>query len=100
MYNIGALYAEGRGVERDLVKCAEWLNKAALLGEVTAQFNLANMYYLGKGVERDLDKAAMWYSLAKEQGHRNAGRFLKHLEDHQDILELDSNFTIRLIPER
>ncbi len=100
MYNIGALYAEGRGVERDLVKCAEWLTKAALLGEATAQFNLGNMYYLGKGVERDLDKAAMWYELAKQQEHRNAARFLKHLEDHQDILELDSNFTIRLIPER
>lgn len=99
-YNIGALYAEGRGVERDLLKCAEWLTKAALQGEATAQFNLGNMYYLGKGVARDLDQAAMWYSLAKEQGHRNAARFLTHLEQHQDIVELDSNFTIRLIPEK
>lgn len=97
MYNIGALYAEGRGVERDLHKCAEWLTKAALLGETTAQFNLGNMYYLGKGVDRDLVEAEKWYRLAEEKGHRNAKRFRKHLLEHLDIAELDSNFVIRLI---
>ena len=71
-----------------------------MLGEATAQFNLGNMYFLGKGTERDLDKAAMWYGLAKNQGHRNAERFLSLLEEKQEIAELDSNFTVRLIPER
>ena len=93
------MYAEGRGVERDYQKCAEWLIKAALQGEVAAQFNLGNLYFFGKGVERDLDKAAMWYVLAKEQGHQKAAAFLNQLEKHQDITELDTNFVIDLIPE-
>ena len=57
------------------------------------------MYYLGKGVERDLEKAAMWYGLAMEQGHRNAKKFLSHLEQHMDIMELDSSFVIHLTSE-
>ena len=57
------------------------------------------MYYLGKGVERDLFKAEMWYRMAEEKGHRNAKRFREHLEQHLDIVELDSNFAVHLIPE-
>lgn len=57
------------------------------------------LYYLGKGVKRDLLEAEMWYRLAAEQGHDNANKFLKYLEQQIGIVELDSNFVIRLIPD-
>ena len=98
-YNLGALYAEGRGVERDLEKCAEWLTKSAHQGLATAQFNLGNMYYLGKGVDKDWDKAKMWYGLARNQGHRMAEQFLERLEQEQNIAELDTNFSVKLISD-
>ena len=86
-------------MERDLVKSAEWLTKSAMQGEAKAQFNLGNMYYIGRGVEQDLEKAQKWYRMAMDQGHRNARKFLNHLEQYEEIVELDSDFVIKLIPK-
>lgn len=61
--------------------------------------NLGNMYYLGKGVERDWRKAEMWYEMAKNQGHRTAELFLERIRQEQDIAELDSNFSMKLIAD-
>ena len=45
--NIGAAFLEGRGVERDPAKAADWLRRAAEQGDVGGQRNLALCYYEG-----------------------------------------------------
>lgn len=65
---LGALYAQGWGVEQDFVKAREWYEKAAAGGSPRAYFNLARMYALGNGVEKDCDKAVELWRTPAEQG--------------------------------
>ena len=49
-FNLGVMYAEGRGVPRDDAEAARWYRCAADQGEAAAQFNLGLMYAKGEGV--------------------------------------------------
>ena len=40
-FNLGAMYANGAGVELDIVEAVKWYRKAAEQGHATAQCNLA-----------------------------------------------------------
>mgnify|MGYP003517569551 FL=1 len=71
------MYAEGKGVEQDYSKAAEWYLKAAEQGYVKAQFNLGNMYYTGRGVKRDYQEARKWWKNAAEQGNERAQKALE-----------------------
>jgi S1-C subfamily serine protease len=66
--NLGNLYYEGRGLEKDLTQAAEWIRKAALQGNAEAQASLGVLYQLGHGVGQDYYEAAAWYRKAAEQG--------------------------------
>ena len=66
--NIGACFAEGLGVERDLELAVQWLTSAADGGDPVAQRNLAALWFKGEGVERDELRAAALYRSAAEQG--------------------------------
>jgi TPR repeat protein len=50
-------YWLGRGVERDFVEAASWLEQAAAAGRPYAAAVLADLYRHGRGVERDLERA-------------------------------------------
>jgi len=67
-YNLGCVYAEGDGVQKDAVKAAKWFLKAAESGDVDAQYMLAVMYDDGEGVEEDDTAAVKWYLEAAKQG--------------------------------
>jgi hypothetical protein len=69
MTNVGAMLATGQGCTRDVEAGLKWLEMAAQLNDVGAQFNLATMLSAGKDVEQDVDRAAHWYKRAAEQGH-------------------------------
>lgn len=58
---------------------ADWFHKAAMQGEVTAQYNLGSLYTAGTGVKKHLGAAAAWYSKAADQGHLRAQEKLRHL---------------------
>jgi uncharacterized protein len=77
---IGRMFEHGKGVERNLVKGAEWYQKgllswilqnistlnafllpAAESGHVLAQTNLGDMHMNGEGVEVNPVKAVEWY---------------------------------------
>jgi TPR repeat protein len=47
MFNVGAHYMSGEGVDRDIIKAMEWFDKASLAGMVPATLNLAKMYFEG-----------------------------------------------------
>jgi hypothetical protein len=77
-YNLGGMYAEGRGVPQDYGEATKWFRKAAEQGHVEAQYNLGGMYFRGQGVPRDFVLAHMWFNLsvsrvpASEGGTREA----------------------------
>jgi len=71
-YNLGVMYAEGRGVPQDDKKAFDWYSKAADQGDVGAQYNLGQMYRTGRGVPRDDKKAVAWYIKAANQGFADA----------------------------
>lgn len=75
---LGDLYYRGLTGELDYEKALALFEESADLNNTDAHNNLGVMYLSGQGVQADL----------------------KQLEEHKEIAELDSNFTIRLIPEK
>lgn len=71
-YNLGYLYEQGQGVDKNLQKAFKWYEKAAKQGYVDAQYNVATFYYTGRGVQKNLQKALYWYEQAAHYGDRNA----------------------------
>ncbi len=75
--NLGDLYQNGEGIEKNLTKAAYLYSKACDLKEGLGCFNLGALYYNGKGVEKDLTKAAYFYSKACKLGSQEACEALK-----------------------
>lgn len=71
-YDIGARYAEGRGVTRDFSEAARWFEKAAAQGLAPAQYRLAMQYEKGLGLGKDARLAEVWYKKAAERGNIKA----------------------------
>lgn len=71
-YNLGVLYAEGRGVAADYQQAFAWFERAAKQGLANAQYNLAVMYERGTGVAADAAQARSWYERAAELDHPRA----------------------------
>ncbi|MDP1948259.1 MAG: tetratricopeptide repeat protein [Nitrospirota bacterium] len=71
-YNLGFLYATGRGVSQDEAQAAGWYRKAADQGQATAQNNLGVLYATGRGVPQDYAQAKVWYRKAADQGQATA----------------------------
>jgi localization factor PodJL len=72
LFEIGARYADGRGVKSDMAEAARWYEKSAELGFAPAQYRIGNFYEKGTGVARDIAKAKTWYQLAANQGNASA----------------------------
>jgi Sel1 repeat len=71
-YNLGVVYAKGRGVAQDYVEAAKWYRLAADQGHAAAQYSLGGLYATGQGVAQDYVEAAKWYRLAADQGDPDA----------------------------
>jgi hypothetical protein len=63
-FDLGVMYAQGFGVQRDLSVAATWYRKAADQGNAEAQFALGQMYAHGWGVPRDTADAIRWFEMA------------------------------------
>ena len=72
LFEIGARYTEGRGVDADLKEAARWYGLSADKGFAPAQYRVANLYEKGTGVQQDLNKAMEYYELAAAQGNAAA----------------------------
>jgi hypothetical protein len=86
-FNLGVMYENGRGVDKDEAKAVEYYSKAAWQGQDDAQFNLGNMYFDGRGVAKDDSKAVAWWQRAAEQGHVEALVVLSALEKKAEEAE-------------
>ena len=71
-YNLGLMYDNGQGVNKDYTKAVYWFSKAAEQGRADAQYILGLMYYEGQGVNKDYTKAVYWHTKAAEQGYAEA----------------------------
>ena len=67
-FNLGFMYFEGLGVEKNYQEAINWYRKAAEAGNADAQLNLGIIYDKGQGAERNDQEAAGWYIKAAEQG--------------------------------
>jgi len=65
MNNLGLLYMNGRGVDRDPTKGAALFRKAADAGNRDAMRNLAKVYREGAGVAADSALADEWQKRAE-----------------------------------
>ena len=71
-YNLGVIYANGQGVQRDDAAAVKWYRKAADQGLAEAQNNLGVIYAKGDGIPQDYVQAYMWLSLAAAGGEKDA----------------------------
>jgi len=71
--NIGMMYAEGLGTQKDPVEALRWLGPAAIVGFAKAQLYLGMLFAEGAGDRTpDYEAAASWYRAAAEQGNPDA----------------------------
>jgi serine/threonine protein kinase/TPR repeat protein len=66
MYQLGDLYASGRGVDRDEAQAVEWFQKSAELFWPPAIYALGEFYYFGKGVPKNYPQAFRYLKLAAD----------------------------------
>ena len=71
-YNLGVMYANGRGVLQDYAEAAYWYRLAADQGLSQAQYNLGLMYAKGEGVPENDAEAVEWFRLAAGQWYAAA----------------------------
>ena len=71
-YELGARYAEGRGVPQSTPDAVRWLGRAADAGFAPAQFRLASLHEKGDGLKKDVQAARRLYVAAAGKGHAKA----------------------------
>lgn len=78
--NIGWMYKQGHGVERDDEEALSWFHRAAEAGNVTAWYNLGFMYRDGRGTAVDVKQALYWFKKAQPTGKWNVDEEIRKLE--------------------
>jgi TPR repeat protein len=67
-YNLGVLYHQGLGTEKDMERAIYWYREAARLGHPEAQYNLGIAYIEGIGTEYNAPLAAAFFESAANAG--------------------------------
>ncbi len=67
MINLGDIYKNGIGIEKDHIKALEFYKKAADLNSTIAMRKIAAMYQVGEGVFKDSIAAYKWYRKAADE---------------------------------
>jgi len=83
-YNLGVMYLNGQGVEKDIQKAISYFMLASDLGYVNAQVQLGNLYFNGEEVPKDLDKALSFYKDACKNGSQDACKMLTHITNTKE----------------
>ncbi|WP_439495912.1 tetratricopeptide repeat protein [Bosea sp. (in: a-proteobacteria)] len=78
-YALGSLYKQGRGVDQDNAKAAEWMAKAVESGTIAAEIEYAIMLFNGDGVTKDEVAAARLFLRAANKGNAIAQNRLARL---------------------
>ena len=85
-YDLGKIYHEGKGIERNLKEARQCYLFAARTAHVAeAEYALGCMYERGEGVTANLQEAISWYQKAAKQGHTEAEAACRRLKEHGDF---------------
>jgi len=71
-FNLGLIYANGRGVPQDHKEAVKWYRLSTKQGTAEAQYNLGLMYAKGRGVPQDYVLTHMWFNIAGSNGMKDA----------------------------
>jgi uncharacterized protein len=66
--SLASMYAEGKGVQKDMQQAVYWWRRAAKDGDAKSVYNLALIYSEGNVVAKDEKQAAIWYRKAAYLG--------------------------------
>jgi len=76
---VGRMYNQGIGVERDDCQAFYWFHLAAENDLAEAQHNVGYCYHHGLGVLKDIEKALHWFSRAAQQNNAGAQTSIGHI---------------------
>jgi TPR repeat protein len=79
-YNLGNMYREGRGVEKNEAETIKWYRMAADNGDASAQYNLGVAYATGMGVPENTAEAEKWFNMAAKNGHEMSKEVLEEIK--------------------
>jgi TPR repeat protein len=92
---LGVMYENGEGVERDYAEAAKLYKLSATQGSDYAAYYLARLLADGKGVTKDENNAIAWYKEAARLGNKEAEEQLSWLSVIKELErlhpELDPN---------
>jgi len=88
-FNLGTMYHNGLGVDKNDVLAAYWFRKAAEQKSEYGQCWLGRMYELGMGVLQDYKEALKWYQLAADQGEAYAQTKLGVMYNDGEVVPKD-----------
>ena len=86
---LGNLYREGTGVDRNAETAVQWYRQAAEHGHAEAQYRLGSMHLTGEGVFKDDVWAINWYRKAAQQGHQQAQQDLAAIYEKNGLTSPD-----------
>ena len=89
-HNIGQMYRNGKGVERDYTEAFKWFHMAAEKGNIYSQNNLGHLYSYGLGVPKNNIFAYLWYQIASLNGYKRANKNLVSLKSEMSLAEIQT----------
>lgn len=88
-FNLGNMYYNGEGVNKDYSAAAMWFKRAARKRYAKAEYNLALCYMQGNGVPVSYDKALMYMKASALRGFTEAQKRLADLYHNGIMVEAD-----------
>ena len=76
MFNVGEMYAIGKGIVQDYDEAMQWYQKAADEGNTAAMIAMGKLYAEGKGAQQNFGKAMEWYQKAADADNQDAAALL------------------------
>lgn len=99
-YNVGLIYANGLGVEKDIPQAQLWYERAAKQGNGSAQYNLAQLYHVeGLKDPHAYEKAKYWYDKSITSGVKEAYNNLGALYLNGQGVEKDEEKAFRFFQQ-
>jgi len=87
--NLGVLYINGNGVEKNTLEGLTLFKKSAEQGNPIALLNIGTCYYNGTGTPRDYVEAYAYYNLASMYDNERAKDYLSILEEELNTFQIN-----------
>lgn len=88
--NLGSMYLNGTGVNKDFAKAAYWYLKSAKQGNVVAQFNISIQLFNGKGIQKNKVEGYAWALMSVWGGMDRAINVSKKMKSKMSTSEQEN----------